>query len=171
MIDHLFESTLFAIFLGALTLCFAKDRASVRHGLWFAASVKFLIPFSLIVILGETLRWDTAPAVTLDLAWAAPVIPSEFQLPATVSSLVALPAATPIVLEPASGGIDLGLMLFGVWLAGVAVLLCRWSLQWLQLHQVCQTATRAAIDLPIPDGIVIIPRAAAPTPRSVVILP
>jgi hypothetical protein len=32
-------------------------------------------------------------------------------------------------------------------------------------------AGQAPIDLPIPDGIVIIPRAAAPTPRSVVILP
>jgi hypothetical protein len=32
-------------------------------------------------------------------------------------------------------------------------------------------AGQAPIDLPIPDGIVIIPRAAVPTPRSVVILP
>jgi alpha-L-fucosidase 2 len=32
-------------------------------------------------------------------------------------------------------------------------------------------AGQAPIDLPIPDGIVIIPRAAAASPRSVVILP
>jgi hypothetical protein len=38
MLDHLWQSTLLALGLGLLTLAFRKTSATVRHGLWFAAS-------------------------------------------------------------------------------------------------------------------------------------
>jgi beta-lactamase regulating signal transducer with metallopeptidase domain len=53
VIDHLWQSTLFAIAAGLLTLAFRRNRARVRYALWFAASVKFLVPFSLMVWLGS----------------------------------------------------------------------------------------------------------------------
>ena len=52
-IDHIWQSTLFAIAIGLLTLLFRRNRARVRFALWFAASVKFLLPFSIIVWLGS----------------------------------------------------------------------------------------------------------------------
>lgn len=42
--NHLWQSTVFAG-LVTLTMLFLRNcRASVRYGLWFAASLKFLIP-------------------------------------------------------------------------------------------------------------------------------
>ena len=47
--NHLWRSTLFAATAGLLSLALRKQRAQVRYGLWLAASVKFLIPFALLV--------------------------------------------------------------------------------------------------------------------------
>ena len=58
--NHLWQSTLFAIAAGVLTLAFRKNRAKVRYWLWLAASFKFLIPLALLMSLGSRLEW--APA-------------------------------------------------------------------------------------------------------------
>ncbi len=50
--NHLWQSTWFAVAVGALTLVFRKNQARIRFALWLAASVKFLVPFSLLVSLG-----------------------------------------------------------------------------------------------------------------------
>ena len=36
-----------------LTLLFRNNSASIRYWLWFAASLKFLLPFSLLAALGR----------------------------------------------------------------------------------------------------------------------
>jgi len=45
MINHLWQSTVFAVAAGLLTLAFRKNRAQVRYWLWFSGSVKFFVPF------------------------------------------------------------------------------------------------------------------------------
>ena len=55
--NHLWQSTLFAVAVGLLTLMCRKNHASVRYWLWFSASVKFLIPFTLLMELGDRLPW------------------------------------------------------------------------------------------------------------------
>jgi hypothetical protein len=59
--NHLWQSTLFAAAVWLLTLSFRKNRAAVRHRLWLAASVKFLIPFSLLVGIGSYFQRQTNP--------------------------------------------------------------------------------------------------------------
>ena len=61
VVDHLWQSTLFAVCAGLLTLGFRRNRARIRYWLWFAASIKFLIPFSIIAAGVSALPW--APAV------------------------------------------------------------------------------------------------------------
>jgi len=53
--NHLWQSTVFAGLAGLMTLLLRKCMASARYGLWLAASVKFLIPFSLLIGLGGLL--------------------------------------------------------------------------------------------------------------------
>jgi bla regulator protein blaR1 len=53
--NHLWQSTLFAIVAAVFTLALRKNQASLRHHLWLAASLKFLVPFSLLVSLGSRL--------------------------------------------------------------------------------------------------------------------
>src|ERR1700759_2899013 len=50
--NHLWQSTLFAVVATVLSLALRRNHARVRYRLWLAASVKFLIPFSLLVGLG-----------------------------------------------------------------------------------------------------------------------
>jgi len=61
--NHVWQSTLFAVAMGALTLAFRKNQARIRFGLWLAASLKFLIPFSLLVALGSMAGRPRATAV------------------------------------------------------------------------------------------------------------
>jgi bla regulator protein blaR1 len=53
VIDHVWQSTLFATGAGLLTLAFRRNRARVRYALWFSVSVKFLVPLSSVVWLGS----------------------------------------------------------------------------------------------------------------------
>ena len=47
--NHLWQTTVFAAVVWLTTLFLRRNQARVRYGLWLAASVKFLIPFSLLV--------------------------------------------------------------------------------------------------------------------------
>ncbi len=67
LINHLWQSTLFAAAAGALTLALRKNGAHTRYWLWFAASCKFLVPFSLLTALGSYLNWGSAPAASVPL--------------------------------------------------------------------------------------------------------
>src|ERR1700726_1751157 len=60
MTNHLWQSTIFAVAAGLLTVVFRKNRAQIRYWLWLTASIKFLIPFSLLMSLGSHLEWARA---------------------------------------------------------------------------------------------------------------
>lgn len=47
MIGHLWQSTLFALVIAAMVPIFRKQGTATRFWLWFAASMKFLVPLSL----------------------------------------------------------------------------------------------------------------------------
>ena len=53
--NHLWQSTLFAAGMGLMTLAFRRNAAAVRHALWLAASIKFLVPFAALMTLGSHL--------------------------------------------------------------------------------------------------------------------
>jgi len=83
--NHLWQSTFFAIAAGILTMAFRKNRAEVRFWIWFCASLKFLLPFALLMTLGG--QMGTVPAARII---ATPAISTEvvrfvepFSVPAT----------------------------------------------------------------------------------------
>jgi len=51
--SHLWQSTLFAVAAGLLALALRRNRAQIRYSLWLAASLNFLIPFSVLVMMGS----------------------------------------------------------------------------------------------------------------------
>ena len=53
--NHLWQSTLFAIVAAVFTLALRKNQARVRHYVWLAASLKFLVPFALLMKVGSHL--------------------------------------------------------------------------------------------------------------------
>jgi len=52
LLDHIWQSTLFAAGIGGFTLWFRRNGACVRFWLWFAASMKFLLPFAGLAMAG-----------------------------------------------------------------------------------------------------------------------
>ncbi len=54
--DHIWQSTALAACIWLLTLALRKNSARLRHCLWFAASAKFLVPLSLLIGLGASVR-------------------------------------------------------------------------------------------------------------------
>ncbi len=61
--NHLWQSTLLAVAAGLLTVAFRKNQAQVRFWLWFSASIKFFIPFSLLLSLGSNIHYGSPDAV------------------------------------------------------------------------------------------------------------
>ena len=138
LLDHLWQSTLFALPLGALTLLLRRHAAAVRFWLWFAASVKFLVPFSVLVAVGA--------AVTLPVA---PMLPDGATLQVlqdTTAPFTAAPAAS--VLP--DGTATWIMLLIAAWTAGALLALLIWGMRWLELRALVRSASPTAISAPLP---------------------
>jgi len=140
LVDHVWQSTLFAGVAGALTLALRNNRARVRYWLWFAASVKFLVPFSLLAAAGSYFgRHSIVTVVPSRL----PVIADRF-----TESLVLTPSI--VMTTPSSAAFPANLILaaFGlVWTIGFIVLVSSWWLRWRSVRAVLKTAS--PVQLPI----------------------
>src|SRR5690349_7184016 len=58
--NHLWQSTLFAAVVAVLVSALKHNAARIRFCLWLAASLKFVIPFSVLVTLGTKLARNFA---------------------------------------------------------------------------------------------------------------
>src|SRR5579864_1689624 len=123
--NHLWQSTLCAGVAWLLTLALRKNRAAVRYWIWLAASVKFLIPFSLLVSLGNQFAWRAAPAIQQP---RVSVAVDEISRPFAVAAPARLVAAT-----PASSNLPETLLL-GVWVFGFMVGVVFWLRWWQKIR-------------------------------------
>ena len=132
LVDHLLQSTLFAGSLGFLTLLFRANGASVRYGLWFAASMKFLVPFSVLALLGSALSRPAAAVVVPALLYRMQPAAQPF---AAAAPVFAAPVAAADYLEPA---------LLMLWAGGALAVLSVWLARWVRLRAI----VNAARDMP-----------------------
>jgi beta-lactamase regulating signal transducer with metallopeptidase domain len=138
-LDHLWQSTLFGLAIAILAMAFRNARASVRYGLWLAASVKFLIPFAALGVLGRLLAPAIRPpleANALFIARAAEPFSPPVHLGAPVAQAGAWPDLTPALL--------------GVWALGFAIVLAIWTVRWARIHPFLRLATPVALAAPMP---------------------
>ena len=131
--NHLWQSTIFAMAAGLLTLALRKQRARVRHWVWLAASVKFLIPFSWLAAVGSHLAWSTrlGAASNHRLQLAIDVISG-------ANSSVLIPDLTRLLP-----------IFAGVWFCGFVAVLTRWCAQW---RKMSRTARDSVL---LPEGRVV----------------
>ena len=90
VVAHLWQSTLVIGVVWLMTLALRGNRAHVRHRLWLAASVKFLVPFSWFVSLGAQVEWRTAPSIAQP---AATFVMEEILAPPVIAAAVSMPTA------------------------------------------------------------------------------
>ena len=118
-LTHVLESTLFAGAVWLATLALRRNRARTRHALWMAASMKFLVPFALLVSLGShAARRDSGsvspPQMRFVLADAVPPMP-----------------LSAVAHRAQSGHRDwLPPIFWAVWLGGCIAILARWYMRW-----------------------------------------
>jgi len=132
LVNHLWQSTLVVLIAWLLTLALRNNQARYRYWIWMIASIKFLIPFSLLIAAGHALR----PAVS------API-----QRPALAA--VMQQVAQPYPQSSGFGSIDfageapfaaaehydlLPLLVAGVWLCGFLAIIASWVRSWRHLR-------------------------------------
>jgi RND family efflux transporter MFP subunit len=132
--NHLWQSTIFALAAALLTLAFRKNRAQVRYWLWLSASLKFLIPFTLLMSLGSNF-WE---------ALAAERITPEFVAP--VGSLTMMQIARPfpnVSFSPAAPHTTnwVPIAIFAVWACGFGAIALMRLRGWLRVRAAVQAGT------------------------------
>jgi bla regulator protein blaR1 len=134
--NHLWQSTLFAITAGLLTLVLRKNRARARYGLWLAASVKFLVPFSLLVSIGGHLAWSGGSMGTRDGLYFAM---EEVSQPFTEQTMPAITPATPSTVSASLIHL-LPVFLWAVWLCGFLLVLSMSYVRWRRISAIAREA-------------------------------
>ena len=134
--NHLWQSTLCAAAVWLLTLTLRKNRAAVRYRLWFGASLKFLVPFSVLVSAASQLEWQTTSAN------APPAIAFAVE---QVSQPFALPVSTP---APAQSN-PISAILLVLWLTGVGIGIGFWLRWWRYIETTRHAARPLSLNLPI----------------------
>jgi bla regulator protein blaR1 len=124
--NHIWQSTLFAAAGGLLTLILRNNHARARYWLWLAASMKFLIPFSLLAGMGSELAWPGGAARTDSGIYFAM---EELSQPFTHRGTAVISRASPPTALPSLVHL-LPTLLAGVWLGGFLVVLFVWYARW-----------------------------------------
>jgi len=138
ILNHLWQSSLFAVAIWALTLLFCNNGASVRHGLWLAASMKFLLPFSLLATIGG-------------MVFTHSVAPSSIEVLNRIEPAAAPFAAAiqiPATFEPQH--LFWTLAVAALWGLGSLAVILFWLVRAARLSAVVRAATPLAFDAPIP---------------------
>src|SRR5215467_11175102 len=135
--NHLWQSTVVALIAGLLALALRKHHARARYWLWLAASVKFLVPFSLLFALGRRLTWTrhSAESVSPGFYFAIDQIGQPFSPPAVpVSS-----ASNPSIVSPSLA--HLVPFLAVLWLGGFLAVVLIWTVRWYRISAVMKSST------------------------------
>src|SRR5215469_334079 len=133
--NHLWQSTLMAIVAGLLTLALRKHHARARYWLWLAASMKFLVPFSLLVGLGGHLGGQRR--VTAMVRPALYVTVEQISQPFAAKGPRVLLAPAPAV---GSSNLHLLPWIAAVWFAGFVAVVLLWTARWRRISAAIQTA-------------------------------
>ncbi|HUQ10855.1 MAG TPA: M56 family metallopeptidase [Steroidobacteraceae bacterium] len=127
LINHLWQSTLFCAAVWLISLAMRANGAALRHWLWLAASLKFLVPFSALYYLG-----------TLLVPLPAGAQPTLFAQAVEVTAPVVSP---PILISNETGSAThWGTVLALVWIAGALVVALRWFHSWRAADSIVRAA-------------------------------
>jgi bla regulator protein blaR1 len=145
---HLLQSTVFVLAVAFLTLAFRGNRAQVRYWIWLSASVKFLLPFALLMRVGGALESWVPAAKTI----ATPVV-------SFTEEYVAQPFPATLSFAPAaSHGTDwMPAILLGLWACGFLTIATIRFQSWLRIRAAVRagiaTEIHATVEVRISPGL------------------
>jgi len=138
LFNHLWQSTLCVGVAALLAWAFRNAGAHVRYGIWLAASLKFLVPFSVLAALGSHIGWGTteravAPYFSAAQAIAAPISEG---------------ASSQMVTYVSTPADEVGNGLLVAWILGTVALGARWLLRWNAARVLVKRAAPVPIEAP-----------------------
>ena len=140
--NHLWQSTVVAALAALLALALRNNQARIRYWLWLIASLKFLVPFSLLVALASHLTMaPTAPLAPPKLS----AVMHQVTQPFPELQYAAVPTS-----EIAAHSLSLVPFALGVWLLGVVTVACLWSRRWLRIRAALRAGSRSPIEAAVP---------------------
>jgi uncharacterized protein (TIGR03435 family) len=133
--NHVWQSTVFAFVVALLTLTLKNNRAETRFWLVLTASLKFLIPFSLLAGIGTFVPAprELPPLIQAGMSRAVEPFGS---LPAPVNQTANIPVAT----NTWRWEISWPVALIGIWLLGIVFVA---AVSWRRSRQVAAIASEA----------------------------
>lgn len=135
---HLWQSTVILVAAWLLTRLCRRNSAEIRYWIWFSASLKFLVPFSLLQQLGDYLGRSLPAPLTL-----APTI-------LETGSAIFVPAIGGVAGFDRFALPTISTVAVTIWALGAAGLLLRWLSQWRAMHVLLASAPCLPMDLPVP---------------------
>lgn len=147
--NHFWQSTMFALVAACLTLLLRNNAAHYRFYIWFAASVKFLLPFTLLMYIGSLIRVPASAASQKSFVSVVEFASQPFGQ-----------SAGPEFTQPDRRyqlSRTLPVLLGGLWVAGTIVILLVWWLRWLQVSRARREATTISqgVEVDILDSLVL----------------
>lgn len=142
--NHLWQSTVVAALAALLALALRKNQARVRYWIWLTASLKFLIPFALLIALGHQLAWTPtthllpAPQISAVMQQVTQPFP---QMPANPH------AAAPAIADHSLSILPIAV---GAWVLGLLVVVFSWSRRWQRIHAALRAGAPLAMEAEIP---------------------
>ena len=146
--NHLWQSTVVTGIAWLLSLSLRKNHARMRFWVWMIASVKYLIPFSLLIAARESLRSAFATPIQRPLLAAAM---EQITLP---FSQVAPPAAVSFASATPEAASRLGnlwpVILLAAWLCGFLLVMFSWMRGWLRIRASIRASSRMTLLAEVP---------------------
>lgn len=142
--NHLWQSTVFAFAVALVAIAFRKNRAEVRYWLWLSASLKFLIPFSLLIAVGIRM-WDALAAGRIATHVVVPAISQ-----AMVNITQPFPETSAQISSVSHQTSWISVAILGLWTFGffcVALMRCR---SWFHVRADVRASTPINIAAAIP---------------------
>ncbi|RXH58892.1 M56 family metallopeptidase [Granulicella sibirica] len=138
--DHLWQSTLVAALAWLLATALRRNHARARYWIWMIASMKFLLPFALLISFGATLRTKTLHPIPTPALSAViePVTAMEDSFSITSSHPTASSLTPASALTPHHS--VLPSIILAVWLSGSLFLLATWLLRWSKVRSTAHAA-------------------------------
>jgi bla regulator protein blaR1 len=146
--NHLWQSTLFVVAAALVAAALRANGAHVRHRVWLAASLKFLVPFSLLLSLGSALP-RFALAAPAPVAAGAPALSVAVDRLAQPFASDAFPPTAPIAPTQAVTN-WVPLVLGDIWALGFLMVLALRLREWRRIRAALRQSIPAAIAASVP---------------------
>ena len=142
--NHLWQSTVVAAVAWTLAAALRKNQARTRYWIWLIASMKFLLPFSLLTSTGEWLK----------LLVAAPVV--EKPALANVMEQIVQPFPQTQLFEATERVVSahrtnyLPVLLVSIWICGALIVVLRCARGWIRIHAAVRAASPLGLAAAVP---------------------